>query len=317
MRYLTKFLVVIGCIGCFTGTAYSEIVDQVIAVVNRKVITLYHLQQAEKELLAQRSLSVEDSPEARRQKVLDWLIERELIRQEAEDSGILINDEELDAALEDIKQRNNLLSDEQLKAAVNQEGRTWDEFLEEIREQIRVAKLISREVRSQVEITEEEVEEYYQANADRFAQSPPIVHISHILLKVNENATNSEIQAVKNNAEQVIREFRAGTDFATLAKQYSDDPSAETGGELGKFKEGELAAPFDIAFRMSAGDISNPVQSDRGFHIIYVQEKTGGEQATFEKAQPLIRQKLFEEKSGELYQKWVAELKERAYIEIK
>ncbi len=317
MRYFRKFLIIIGCIGCFTTAAYSNVVDRIVAVINRKVITLYHLQQAEKQLFAQQELSAEETPETREQKVLDWLVERELIRQEAEESGILVNDEELNAALDDIKQRNNLLSTEQLKEAVNQEGRTWDEFFEDIREQIRVAKLINREVRSRIAITDEEVELYYQNNTDRFKQSPPTILLNHILLKIGEDAPDSEVQAVKNRATQLFQELRAGADFAELAKQYSEDASSEVGGRLGKFKQGDLAAPFDIAFRMNAGDMSDPVRSELGFHIIYVQEKTGGQQATYQNVKPVIRQKLFEEKSNELYQKWVAELKEHAYVEIK
>lgn len=315
MRSLTKLLLFIGCIGYFASAAYSEVVDRIVAVVNQNVITLYQLQQAEKQLVAQQELSSDQTPEARREKVLDWLVENELIRQEAEESGILVNDEELNAAIQDIKQRNNLVFDEQLKEAVNQEGQTWDEFLEDIREQIKVAKLINREVRSQINVTEDEVELYYHSNADRFTQSPSVVHISHILLKVNENAADSEVQNVKKRAAELVRKLRTGADFAALAKQYSDHPSSEVGGELGKFKQGDLAAPFDIAFRMNTGDISDPVRSELGFHIIYVQEKTGGEQATYQSAQPAIRQKFFEEKSNKLYRKWIAELKERAYIE--
>lgn len=313
MKKFVLFLISIGILGSFAWTASGELVDRIVAVVNRKVITESQLQDAERQLAAQTGTT--DQTQERRKNVLDMLIENELIRQKAAEADILVNNEELNAALYDIKQRNNLLSDEQLKQAILQEGRTWEEFLENIREQIKVAKLVNREVRSQVDVSEEEVELYYQTHQDEFDQAAPMVLIRHILLPVKESANPDDEAAIQELANNLVQQLRAGADFAEMAKQYSEHPSAQNGGELGTFKEGELAPPFDIAFTMESGEISDPVRSDLGFHIIFVQEKTGGEQATFEKAQTLIRRKLFEQKSNALYQKWIAKLKEAAYIE--
>lgn len=306
-------LISIAILGSLVSIASAELVDRIVAVVNRKVITASQLQDAERQFAAQSGVT--EQTEERRRNVLDMLIENELIRQKAEEADILVNDEELNAALYDIKQRNNLLSDEQLKQEILQEGRTWEEFLENIREQIKLAKLVNREVRSQVDISEEEVELYYQTHQNEFDQAAPTVYIRHILLPVKEDAGTADVEAAQELANQLIQQLRAGADFAEMARQYSQHPSAQNGGELGAFKEGELAPPFDIAFTMESGEISDPVRSDLGFHIIFVQEKTGGEQATFEKAQTLIRRKLFEQKSNALYQKWIAKLKETAYIE--
>ncbi len=310
MKKIMISLVSLGILGSIASITSGELVDRIVAVVNRKVITESQLREAEKQLLAQESETAE-----KRRNVLDILIENELIRQKAEEANILVNDEELNAALYDIKQRNNLFSDEQLKQAIIQEGRTWDEFLENIREQIKVAKLVNREVRSHVDVSEEEVELYYQTHQHEFDEAKPTVMIRHILLPVKENADQNDVEAVQNLAYQLVQQLRAGADFAEMAKQYSEHPSAQNGGELGSFKEGELAPPFDLAFTMEHGEISDPVRSDLGFHIIFVQEKTGGQQATFENAKTLIRRKLFEQKSNALYQKWIAKLKETVYIE--
>ncbi len=316
MKFFSKLSVFIVVISCISTSVYAEIVDRIVAVVNRKVITLYQLQQAQKAFLQEARLSG-DAEQAGQEKVLDLLIEDELIRQKAEEEGILVTDDEFNAALSDIKQRNNLVSDDQLKEALGQEGKTWQEFFEEIRSQIKMAKLVNREVRSKIEITEDEVETYYQTHTDLFEQSPPTVRVRHILLKVRENADEAEIQMIKAKAAQLVQQLRAGADFAALAKEYSEHPSAQSGGELGTFKKGELAPPFDIAFGMEVGQISDPVRSEFGFHIINVQEKFSGDQVTYETVKPQIRSKLFEEKVSELYRKWVAELKEEAYIEMK
>ncbi len=297
--------------------ALGEIVDGIAAIINKKVITQSQVEQVQQQFLRQGMFTLGDSDETRREKVLNFLVENELVRQRAEEKGIFVGSDEVDTALSDIKKRNNIVSDDQLKSAINQEGQTWDEFLEEIRRQIKVAKLMNQEVRSQIEMTEEEIQAYYQTHPNEFEQTPPNVHIRHILLKVDENASEKDIEERRKLAHDLVQQLREGADFETLAQQYSDHPSAANGGELGTFKEGQLASPFDIAFTMNAGEISDPVRSDTGFHIIYVQEKIGGAQASYQNAQQIIQRKLFEEKSQERYQEWITELKAHAYIEIR
>lgn len=317
---MKKIVICLLWIGMLSSTAFissAELVDRIAAVVNRTVITEYELQEAERQFLAQTPGSPEIPGEERRRKVLDVLIENELIRQKADEIGLLVSDEELNAALYDIKERNQILSDEQFKQVLLQEGRTWDEFLENIRDQIKIAKLVNREVRSQIEVSEEEVELYYQTHQHEFEQGSPTVLIRHILLPVKENATAAQVQDIQEQAEQLVQQLRAGADFADMAKQYSQHASAQNGGVLGTFKEGELAPPFDLAFTMAEGEISDPVRSEMGYHIIFVEKKTGGQQAAYEKAETAIRRKLFEQKTMELYQKWIAKLKETAYIERK
>lgn len=315
MKKIVMYLAAFGMLSSIASTVSAELVDRIVAVVNRKVITEYQLQEAEQQFLAQTGGTSQLARDERRQKVLNVLIENEIIRQKADDMGILVSDEELNAALYDIKERNQILSDEQLKKVILQEGRTWEEFLEEIRNQIKIAKLVNREVRSQIEISEEEVERYYQTHQNEFEQETPSVAVRHILLPLPENATAAEIQNVQAQSQQLVQELRAGADFAEMAKQFSQHPSAQNGGILGTFREGELAPPFAMAFNMEEGQISEPVRSDMGYHIIFVENKTGGQQASYEKAKTAIRRKLFEEKSAQLYQKWIEELKETAYIE--
>jgi len=313
IKYFSKISIILVIVSCLSTSVYAEIVDRIVAVVNRKVITLYQLQQADK-LFRQEARSSEDT---RREKVLNTLIENELIRQEAEEMKFLVSEDDFNAAISDIKQRNNLDSDKQLKEAVQQEGKTWEEFAKDIRDQIKMAKLVNREVRSKVEVTENDVERYYQAHPELFEQLPPIVRVRHILLRIREDADESEIRAVKEKAEQLVKELRAGADFAAAAKDYSEHPSSQSGGKLGTFKQGDLAAPLDIALDMDVGEISEPVRSEVGFHIVNVQEKISGDQTTYENVKSKIRNKLLEEKSSKLYEKWIAELRDKAYIEIK
>lgn len=318
MKFLKQSVLCLLLIGGMSLLAFGEVADRIVAVVNQKVITLYQVRKTEQELLAQKAFSPELPLKKRQEKIMNYLVENELVRQAAEQSGIMVSDEDLQRALDDIKQRNKLVDDEQLREIVSrQEGKTWEEFLAGFREQIKTARLINQEVRSKVDVSDAEVEAYFQNNKEQFEQVPALYHVRHLLLTVPEHADDSTVQEIQAKAEELVGEVRNGADFAELAAQYSEHPSAKKGGELGKFEEGQLVSPFDIAFGMKSGAVSQPVRTDLGFHLIYVQEKIGGAQATFEQSRSRIRQKLFEEKTETLYQQWMDELKEQAYVEIK
>lgn len=313
MKLFSNIIITIGVISCFAASTSAEIVDRIVAVVNHKVVTQYQLQQANQTLLQRGT----DTSQIKEGAVLNFLIEQELMYQEAEQADILVTDEELNNALEYIKQQNNILSDEQFKAALGQEGKTWEEFQDELRKQIQIDKIINQEVRSKVNVTDAEIEAYYQNNLDQFEQKPSSVHVRHILLNIPDNASGADVQQIQAKAEQIVQQLREGADFTTMAKEYSDHPSAQSGGELGTFETGELASPYDTAFNLNAGEVSDPIRSAKGFHILYVEEKISGGQATFEGVKPQIQAKLFEESTSRVYEEWIAKLKEKAYIEIK
>ena len=174
--------------------------------------------------------------------------------------------------LDDIKRQNNFITDEQLKDALAREGKTWSDFLDEIRRQVKLGRVVAQEVRAKVDVSDQEVEAYYQENREQFAtiKEAEGVQVRQIFLAIPENAGESQIQQIQANAQQLVQQLRTGADFAELAKMYSDHASGNAGGELGTFKPGELAAPFDIAFTLRNREITNPIRSERGFYIITV-----------------------------------------------
>ncbi len=317
MKYLSNIILSVMLVALCAATVPAEKVDGVAAVVNRKVITLSRFRELERQFVAQERFLPSETKTIRKEKVLNFLIEEELVRQRTEELSLLVTNEEFEAALTDIKQRNSLISNDQLKTLVNQEGKTWDEFSDEIKGQIKIAKLMSREVRAFVELSDDEVRAYYESHSDQFKPAPVSVHIRHILLKIDPEASETEELAAKDRADLLVLELRNGGDFQAIAQAHSEHSSADSGGELGTFKEGELAAPYDLAFSMDAGGISDPVRSDSGFHILYVEEKFGGAESAFENAKERIQRRLYDEKSGTRYKEWLDDLKAKAYIEIK
>ncbi len=239
--------------------------------------------------------------------------------QEAARIGLLITDEELNAALENIKQQNNLASDEQFKNALAREGKTLTDFKEEVHRQIRLAKIVGQEVRSKVDVSDAEVDAYYDEHRDEFARPAASggVSVRQILLAVPENADAAHIDQIRTEAETLVQQLREGADFADVARTHSQHSTAASGGELGTFKPGELAAPFDIAFRLQAGEVSDPIQTEKGFSIIAAQPSGDDGPADILRIKSQIRNGLFEEKSQDQYAEWIVTLKDNAYIDVK
>ena len=271
LKHVSRLLISFVILNCGVAIAHAEIVDRIVAVVNRKVITEFDVQQMQQTLQQQGN-----APD--RTAIVNFLIEQELILQEAESKGILITDTDLNAMLDDIKRQNNFITDEQLKDALAREGKTWSDFLDEIRRQVKLGRVVAQEVRAKVDVSDEEMEAYYQANREQFAtiKEAEGVQVRQIFLAIPENAGESQIQQIQANAQQLVQQLRTGADFAELAKMHSDHASANAGGELGTFKPGELAAPFDIAFTLQNREITDPIRSERGFHIITVQKSDPG-----------------------------------------
>jgi len=319
MNSRKNIVTLVGIISILTIAAVAEvraeIVDRIVAVVNKTVITEYQIQQT------QQNFMQEGAPEESltRESVLNFLIEQELVLQEAARMGLLVTDEELNAALENIKQQNNLTSDEQLKSALAGEGKTLTDFKEDVRQQIRLAKIVGQEVRSKVDVSDAEVDAYYDEHRDEFARPAASggVSVRQILLTLPENADAAHIDQVRGEAQALVQQLREGADFADMARRHSQHSTAASGGELGTFKPGELAAPFDIAFRLQAGEVSDPIQTDNGFSIIAAQPSGDNGEADLLRIKSQIRNGLFEEKSQQQYVEWIATLKDKAYLDVK
>ena len=151
--------------------------------------------------------------------------------------------------------------------------------------------------RSQVEVTDEEIADYYESHKDEFKQEKT-VDARHILFKLGPDATEEAVEAARQKALDVMTQARQGTDFAELAKKYSEGPTKDRGGHLGAFTRDKMVKPFsDKAFSMAAGEISEPVRTRFGWHIIKVEKVSEEKQQTLDEATASIRRKLADEKS--------------------
>ncbi len=154
--------------------------------------------------------------------------------------------------------------------------------------------------RSKVELSDEEVREYYDENLETF-KIPKTVEARHILLRVNQDADPETVKKTKNRALDILKLAKEGKDFAELAKQYSEGPTRDKGGYLGKFKKEAMVKPFaDMAFSLKAGEIGEPVRTQFGWHIIKVEKVNEASITSFDDAKKNIQKNLTDDMAKSL-----------------
>lgn len=290
----------------------TEVVDRIVAVVNDSVITLSELNAATAVVvkgLKGEATEVENIVETK-SKILDSLIEKKLMKQAADSAGIEVSEKEIDLAIEDIIKRNDM-TEEDLLSELARNGLTYKEYREQLREDIRQVKFVSREFRSKIEIEDEDVEDYYKRNIESFRSQDSFWLRLIFLAKTDEKAMRMRLDAV-------MEELKNGVDFKPVASQFSDGPAASEGGDLGYVIAGELASAIEGAARqLKPGEVSGPVFTKEGVNIIQLMGRRDGEPQPFEEVKEEIRDKLFQEKMGARYNLWLEDMKRYAHIEVR
>lgn len=311
------------------GTAWGGVlIDRVVAVINREAITQSEIDEAAQALKKTKladpvpagitpSAAPSDSNASLQHDLLNQMIEQKLLQQEAKKKGVRLNDSELEMALKDIEERNHFPDQEALKHAVAQENVPWDKYIEDLRNQLTVLKLMNREVDSNLLITDAEVQAYYDTHPEQF-QLPHQIRLKQILIRVPAGAPAETIERKRQKAEEVLAEARKGVDFDHLVEEYSDGAERYSGGNLGGFKKGDLTPEIERAvFGLKDGEISPVVQTDLGFHLFKVQIPPDIRKQPFEKVKKEVEEKLTNEKRTELRQKWMNEVWSRSFVEVK
>ena len=299
----------------------GEIVERIVAVVNSDVITLSELEEAGKQLFEQVKQS--SLPEEREEKlrkargaVLDQLIESKLLEQEIKNKKVEVTERDVDAAIEQIKQQNQVNEDE-LKAILAKDGITLSAYRRRLQDEIGKMRLISREIKSKIVIEEEELRKNYQDHLARFTD-PAEVKVQQIFFAIPQYATGEQIASVRKESLAILERARHGEDFAELARKYSQGPEAREGGVLGFFKHKELRPEMEeVAFKLQTGEVSELIKSPEGLHILRVLERKGGEPKPFVEVQSQLRDEVMQAESERQFREWMKALKAKAYIEIR
>ncbi|MEM9304514.1 MAG: peptidylprolyl isomerase [Pseudomonadota bacterium] len=271
MAMLNRILLGLATLTLLAGAAGAQTtqpVESIVAIVEEDVILRSELDRSMARVLGQfrsqgRQLPPRDVLE---RQVLDQLIMIRLQLQRADATGIRISDQEVDDGIGRIASQAGMNPD-QLRRTILNEGMSWSEFRREMRDEIMTQRLRQRIANSRVNITETEVDIFLasqQMDAGEY-------RLSHILISVPEGASPTQVQAAREKADTVFLELDEGKDFATAAITYSDGQQALEGGDLGWRSFDQLPAVFgNMVSDMEKGDVSRPVRSAAGFHIIRI-----------------------------------------------
>ena len=319
-RFLLIALTFCAFIPCALGQ--SQLLDQVVAVVNDEVITQSELDTFLRPLYEQYKNEYQGEKLAAflnevRQKLLNQLIEDRLVFQEAGKQKIEIDETEIDTQMEDFKKR--FPNETALEDALKKEGMTLTRMRDRLRRQAMIRRLQDMEVRSKIVVSPLEVESYFTGHPEEFSRQDRL-KVRSITIKKSDEAREKGLmdEPAKNKILELRRKVLSGDDFGALARQNSEDAQAKEGGLSDWVEQGAMIPAIDDAiFKIKPGEVSEIIETPMGYHIFRLEEKQAGKKRTLEEAREEIVGKLFREKAAERFRQWTEELKRNAYISIR
>jgi peptidyl-prolyl cis-trans isomerase SurA len=297
----------------------ARIIEQIITVIDGEPYTLTNLgSYAQKKMGRDFPTGPLDKINASDREVLEQFITEKLLDAEIREAGIKVTDQDIEAYIDQIKQKNRL-TDADLKTALSREGQTLQSYKASVKTELEKGELINRQVRKRVNITNEDVERYYKLNSKSY-RADDRARIRHILLSLSEKASPEEVQAATAKGNQLYEQITAGEDFGKMAQKHSDGAGRESGGDIGWVNRGTLLKPIeDVAFdKLSVGQISRPVRSSMGLHLVKLESREMGASLPLSAVAPKIKEELYAKAMEERYAKWLkTELRRKHTVDVK
>lgn len=245
---------------------------------------------------------------------IDQIVVYTLLSQESKKRGIKVDDKEIEEKMAQL--RGQFPTQDAFEKALKERGMTIDSLRKDARIDLSVTKLMEAETAALPGPSDLEAKDFYEKNPERFKQDES-VRASHILIRVDPKADAATKKKARAEIDAVLKQAKAGADFAKLAQQHSQDGSAAQGGDLGPFPKGKMVPEFDkVAFELKPGQISGVVTTQFGYHIIKVVDHQPGRAIPFEEASPQIKQFLGEQKKQDHSQAYIDALKKKSKIEV-
>ncbi|PIR17712.1 MAG: hypothetical protein COV46_03115 [Deltaproteobacteria bacterium CG11_big_fil_rev_8_21_14_0_20_49_13] len=302
----------------FAPSAFAEVAEKVVAIVGSEIITLYDLDAAMASHLNEINKSVNKELKYKdvRARVLEKMIDNLLMNQAMESSNIAITNDDIARYIKNILAQNHM-SIEALKAEIAAKGISYETYKEQMRANIKRMRFINQDIGSRVKISDQDLRDYYEKHLTEFGSNKS-AHIAQIVLPFEPNTTKEEALQMKARATEIVKQARLGTSFAALSKQYSKGPNSENGGDLGIVDPGRLLPEIAKALeQMKPGQISDPIISPAGVHVIDLIDRAQATKDDFEKMKEKIYEKMYDQRVNDEINAYVTELKKKTYIEIK
>lgn len=302
-----RMITLMALLTLFSGLSYAtEVIDRIVAIVNDDIITLSDFNKYIVSLPKQ-------TVEINKDQALNDLVEQMILTQEAAKLGITVTDAEIDRSIESVKGKLDM-SDEQMNEMLTKQNLTTEQFRNQWRLQILSGKLVSTLVKGRIAVTDEEIKDLYKQYYGEIENADE-VEIAHILISFDA----SEEQQALQKANKVAELAKSGSNFSKLVSEYSDDTfSKDKEGVLGYFNKGELVSELeDVVSVTEVGKTSGPVKTISGFHIIKVLDRNTLDESSLDQYREQLRQEIYKQKVTEELEKYIAGIRENAYIEIK
>jgi peptidyl-prolyl cis-trans isomerase SurA len=330
----------------------DTVVEEIIVRVNNSIITSSDYARSKEQLkdeIKQQDAANADKAYAERERdVLRDLIDQQLLLEKGKDLGISA-DTELIKKLDEMRKQMNLDSMEELEKAAQSQGISYEDFKQNLRNQIITQQVIAREVGSHLNITKEEQQKFYEEHKSEMEQ-PEEIRLSEILVSTQKAAPSKvpepkaspdappaaadakpadtpppapaapdaeQLAAAEAKANGILDQIHKGAAFDEVAKKNSDGPSAAQGGDLGLFKRGTLSKELeDRTFAMKAGEVTDVIRTKQGFVILKVTEHQMAGIPTLKQMEPRIQDALYYQKLQPALRVYLKKLREEAFIDV-
>ncbi len=287
----------------------GEVVDRVVAIVNDDIITL---KETEKYVPVEKQgqfVSVNEYVRGiRLREKMDFLIDDLLIRQQAKKLAVSVSDKDADAIVESIK-KQHLITEDELKQQLAKDHINYKDFYDGLKANLLRTRVLARINAPDVTVTETDLRDYYNRHLAEFKDEE--YRLSHIFISAKRQ--DAQVRAVA-----AYGQLKQGKGFELVAKEYSDDPSADKGGDIGYIRKEDLIPEFKGAVHfLTPGSFSQVLQSNYGFHILRLAEVRTGDTMPFEAVKQRIQERIVQEQSQKRYKDYIDGLRKASYIEVK
>jgi len=341
---MKKVFLIFSLVACFLPLSVilraDTVVEEIIARVNNQIVSrseyLRSREQLKQELQQQDAAQADKVFTVKQKDVLRDLIDQQLLLDKGKDLGITA-DTELVKRLDEMRKQMNLDSMEDLEKAATSQGISYEDFKQNLRNQIITQQVIGKEVGSHMSITKEEEQKFYEEHKDEM-QQPEQIKLSEILVSTQKPnppadqkaasttpATSTpatedpqQLAAAEAKAQDLLAQIRKGASFEEIAKKNSDGPSAPQGGDLGLFKRGMLAKELeDKTFAMKPGEVTDVIRTKQGFVILKVSEHQQAGVPGLKEIEPRIQDAIYLQKLQPSLRAYLTKLREEAFIDVK
>lgn len=322
----TRFLLL--TLFCATGLPIAfcadTVVQEIIARVNNQIITRSEYVRSQedlrKEAQQQDPINADKLVAEKDKDVLRDLIDQQLLLEKGKDLGMTA-DTELIKKLDQMRKEMNLESMEDLEKAAQAQGISFEDFKQNMRNQIITQQVIGREVGQRLVIDKSEEKKFYDEHQKDLNQAEQI-KLSEILVSTEKKAKDStdeqQLEAAKTKADDLLDQIKKGARFEDVAKKNSDGPSASQGGDLGYFKRGTLAKELeDVTFAMKAGQVSDVIRTRQGYVILKVVEHHDAGVPPLSQIEAHVQDAVYMQKLQPALREYLTKLREQAFIDIR